>query len=81
MIGNPFGICWTNVDHGGKRRQISLGHADKRQAERQRQEKELELRVNIADPISMKLTNFFRDSLAAPKDKFAPLPSRKRQGQ
>jgi len=50
------------VDHSGKRRQVSLGHADKRQAERQRQEEELELRVNIADPVSMKLTDFFRDS-------------------
>jgi len=55
------------VDRNGKRRQISLGHADKRQAERQRQEKELELRVNVAGPISMRLTDFFRDSLARTK--------------
>jgi integrase len=55
------------VDQNGKRRQVSLGHADKRQAERQRQEKELELRVNVADPVSMKLTDFFRDSLARTK--------------
>jgi integrase len=52
------------VDQGGKRRQVSPGHADKRQAERQRQEKELKLRVNIAGPVSMKLTQFSRDSLA-----------------
>jgi integrase len=51
------------VDQNGKRRQVSLGHADKRQAERQRHEKELELRVNVTDPVSMKLTDFFRDSL------------------
>jgi integrase len=55
------------VDHDGRRRQISLGHADKRQAERQRQEKELELRVNILGPVSMRLTDFFRDSLARTK--------------
>jgi uncharacterized protein YajQ (UPF0234 family) len=55
------------VDQSGKRRQISLGHADKRQAERQRHEKELELRVNVAEPVSMKLTDFFRDSLARTK--------------
>ncbi len=55
------------VDQNGKRRQISLGHADKRQAERQRHEKELELRVNVTDPVSMKLTDFFRDSLARTK--------------
>ena len=52
------------VDQSGKRRQVSLGHADKRQAERQRHEKELELRVNVTDPVSMRLTDFFRDSLA-----------------
>jgi len=42
------------VDRDGKRRQTSLGHADKRRAERQRYEKELELRVNVAVPISMR---------------------------
>ena len=55
------------VDNSGKRRQVSLGHADKRQAERQRQEKELELRVNAASPVSMRLTDFFRDSLSRTK--------------
>ncbi len=62
------------VDAGGKRRQISLGHADKRQAERQRHEKELELRVNVADPVSMKLTDFFRDSLARTKGQVRATP-------
>ena len=51
------------ADHNGKRRQISLGHADKRTAERQRHEKELELRVNSVGPVSMSLTDFFKDSL------------------
>jgi integrase len=55
------------VDHDGKRRQVSLGHTDKRKAERQRQEKELELRVNISGPVSMKLTDFLRDSLGRTK--------------
>ena len=55
------------VDQSGKRHQVSLGHADKRQAERQRYEKELELRVNLTGPVSMKLTDFFRDSLARTK--------------
>jgi len=31
------------VDQSGRRRQVSLGHADKRQAERQRHEKEIVL--------------------------------------
>ena len=55
------------VDQDGRRRQISLGHADKRRAERQRYEKELELRVNVTGPVSMKLTDFFRDSLVRTK--------------
>jgi hypothetical protein len=49
-------------DQDGKRRQISLGHADKRRAERQKYEKQLELRMNVAEPISMRLTDFFQDS-------------------
>ena len=55
-----------HVDPSGKRHQISLGHADKRQAERQKQEKELELRVT-GGPVSMRLTHFFRNSLARTK--------------
>jgi integrase len=54
-------------DQSGKRRQISLGHANRRRAERQRYEKELELRMNIAGPISMRLTDFFQDSLTRTK--------------
>ncbi len=54
-------------DQSGKRRQISLGHSDKRRAERQRYEKELELRMNVAEPISMRLTDFFQDSLIRTK--------------
>jgi len=54
-------------DQSGKRRQISLGHVDKRRAERQRYEKELELRMHIAEPISMRLTDFFKDSLVRTK--------------
>jgi len=55
------------TDQSGKRRQISLGHVDKRRAERQRYEKELELRMNVAEPISMRLTDFFQDSLKRTK--------------
>ncbi len=54
-------------DQSGKRRQISLGHADKRRAERQRYEKQLELRMNVVEPISMRLTDFFQDSLMRTK--------------
>ena len=51
--GETFRYMLDYMDHSGKRHQISLGHADKRQAERQRQEKELELRVNVAGPVPL----------------------------
>jgi len=54
-------------DQSGQRRQVSLGHADKRRAERQRYEKQLELRMNVVEPISMSLTDFFEDSLMRTK--------------
>ncbi|MDI9433131.1 MAG: phage integrase SAM-like domain-containing protein [Planctomycetota bacterium] len=65
--GMSFRYMLDYVSQDGKRRQISLGHADKRRAERQRYEKELELRMNVADPVSMKLSDFFRDSLVRTK--------------
>ena len=47
------------LDYGrdGKRRPLSLGRADKRRAERQRCEREWELRVNVAEPLSMRLAH------------------------
>jgi hypothetical protein len=65
--GKVFRYMLDYVDQDGRRRQISLGHADKRQAERRRHEKELELRVNVSGPVSMKLSDFFRDSLSRTK--------------
>jgi hypothetical protein len=65
--GKSFRYLLDYVDQNERRRQISLGHADKRKAERQRYEKELELRVNVTEPISMKLSDFFRDSLVRTK--------------
>jgi integrase len=65
--GKAFRFMLDYMDRDGRRRQISLGHADKRRAERQRYEKELELRMNVAEPISMKLSDFFRDSLVRTK--------------
>lgn len=55
------------VDEQGNRRQVSLGHADKRKAERQRREKELELRSGIVGLLPMKLSDFFEDSLRRTK--------------
>lgn len=55
------------VDQDGTRRQVSLGHSDKRKAERQRREKEFELRANVVEPVSMRLSDFFEDSLQRTK--------------
>ena len=50
-------------DENNKRRRISLGHADKRKAEKQRLQQERELRMGIVAPTSMRLINFAEDSL------------------
>ena len=48
----------------GKRQRIALGHANKRNAERQRDQKERELRTGIISPKSMRLSDFLEDSLS-----------------
>ena len=50
------------VDENGKRRRTSLGHADKRRAERQRVQRERELRMGIVAPASTTLSEFLVDS-------------------
>lgn len=51
------------VDGDGKRRRVSLGHADRKKAERQRTQKDRELRMGVLAPESMKLSDFLDDSL------------------
>lgn len=51
------------IDENNKRRQISLGHADKKKAERQRLEKEQQLRMGVTEPESMRLLNFLDNSI------------------
>jgi len=51
------------VDENGRRRRISLAHADRRKAEFQRAQKERELRMGLVEPESMKLSDFTADSL------------------
>ena len=62
--GKTFVFMLDFVDQDGKRRQVSLGHSDRRKAERQRADKERELRMDILAPSPMKLSNFLEDSLA-----------------
>ena len=59
--GKTFTYHLEYTDEDGKRRRISLGHADKRKAERQRAQKERELRMGIFEPLPMKLSKFWED--------------------
>ena len=61
--GRTFTYFLDFMDEQGKRRRFSLGHADRRKAERQKAQKERELRMGIVAPESMKLSEFARDSL------------------
>ncbi len=56
------------VDGHGKRRRLSLGHGDRRKAEKQRVQKERELRMGIVAPESMRLSDFVVDSLTKTGD-------------
>ena len=62
--GSSFKYYIDYVNENGKRRQISLGHADYKRAERQRAQKERELRMGVVEPESMRLRDFLEDSLA-----------------
>ncbi|MHC4573350.1 MAG: tyrosine-type recombinase/integrase [Planctomycetota bacterium] len=62
--GKAFKYLLDYVDENGKRKRISLGHADRRKAERQRVQKERELRMGVVASESMKLSDFLEDSLA-----------------
>jgi len=65
--GKSFRYMLDYVDRKGQRRQVSLGHTDKRRAESQRREMELKLRADVVGPVSMNLTDFFQDSLTRTK--------------
>jgi len=62
--GKRFKYFLDYRDENNKRRRISLGHTDKRKAEKQRTQKERELRMGIVMPQSMRLSSFAEDSLA-----------------
>ena len=66
--GKKFRYYLLYTDEHGKRRQKSLGHADRRKAERQRAQFERELRIGIVGPGSMKLRDFVGDNLTRTGD-------------
>jgi hypothetical protein len=61
--GRGFRYYLLYTDEQGRRRQKSLGHADRRKAERQRAQFERRLVVGVVEPSSMKLRDFVEDSL------------------
>lgn len=61
--GKTFKYFLDYKDENGKRRQISLRHSDRRKAQRQRDQKERELRMGIVPMQPMSLSNFLNDSL------------------
>ena len=60
------------VDEDGKRRQVSLGHTDKRKAQMQRRQKELELRTGVFDRRPMRLSVFLEDCLRRTEGQVRP---------
>jgi integrase len=62
--GKMFVFVLDYRNEQGKRRQVSLGHADVRKAKRQRDQKERELRMGFVEPESMRLSEFLEDSIA-----------------
>ena len=60
--GKIFKYFLDYRDEDGKRRQISLGHADLRKAKRQRDQKERELYMGVSVPESVTLSRFLKDS-------------------
>lgn len=61
--GKGFTYYLLYTDENGKRRQKSLGHTDKRKAERQQATFERHLRIGQVEPGSLKLKDFAKDSL------------------
>jgi len=66
--GGSYAYFIDYKDEDGRRKRVSLGHADRRKAKRQQVEKERELRMGIADLQTLKLSDFVTGSLATTGD-------------
>jgi integrase len=66
--GREFTYALRYTGEDGKRRCESLGHTDRRKAQKQRAQKEKELRMGYIEPSSMRLADFMEDSLARTGD-------------
>ena len=74
--GKPYTYCLDYKDENGKRKRKSLGHADKREAERQRAQFERDIRMEIVGPGSLKLEEFIADGLGRTRGQLAENPFR-----
>ena len=63
-------LRWVGED--GREKYQSLGHSDKREAERQRREKELELINDAEQPEKMRLTELLEDYLERTRTQIEP---------
>ncbi len=61
--GKSYTYVFRYKDENGRLRWESLGHADGRKAERQRAQKERDLRMGVVEPDSMRLSEFIEDIL------------------
>ena len=66
--GREFTYALRYKGEDGKRKCETLGHTNQRKAERQRAQKERELRMGYVEPRSMRLRDFMEDSLARTGD-------------
>jgi integrase len=66
--GSSFAYFIDYKDEDGRRKRVSLGHADRQKAKRQQAQKERELRMGITEPPSLKVSDFVTDSLARTGD-------------
>ena len=66
--GQRFAFSLRYEGENGKRKWETLGHGDQRKAERQRAQKEKELRMGYIEPDSMRLRDFMEDSMTRTGD-------------
>ena len=70
--GSSFKYGLDYIDANGKRRQVSLGHADTKKADRQRAQKERELRMGIDEKTRIRLKALLKDYLEQTRTQIEP---------
>ncbi len=70
--GSSFTYLIDYIDENDTRRQISLGHADRKKAEKQRAQKERELRMGIVESVRLRLRKLLADYLEQTRTQIEP---------